>query len=88
MNSYNLQCSLFLQPWTSPSKGRSNPPSIGQVPFASEAMKDLSFVFRFRGNTKPVRRPVTSDEDEATIPFSTNSSGQYAASGYGYNNRT
>ncbi|XP_043241156.1 glutamate receptor ionotropic, kainate 2-like isoform X2 [Amphibalanus amphitrite] len=58
------------------------------VPFASEVMKDLSFVFRFRGNTKPVRRPITSDEDEATIPFSTNSSGQYAASGYGYNNRT
>ncbi|XP_037081492.1 LOW QUALITY PROTEIN: glutamate receptor ionotropic, kainate 2-like [Pollicipes pollicipes] len=58
------------------------------VPFASEAMKELSFVFRFRGNTKPVRRPVTVDEDEATIPFSTNSSGQYAASGYGYTSRS
>ena len=53
----------------------------------TEIQRELQFVFQFRGNTKPVRRPVTGSADteqEGFIPFSTDSSLQYAPAGYGF----
>ena len=58
-----------------------------QVPLMTELSRELRFVFQFRGNTKPVKRPVTSSEEadqEGFIPFSTDSSLQYAPPGYGF----
>ncbi|XP_043188365.1 glutamate receptor ionotropic, kainate 2-like isoform X1 [Amphibalanus amphitrite] len=58
-----------------------------RVPLLTEISRELQFVFQFRGNTKPVKRPVTSSADteqEGFIPFSTESSLQYAPTGYGF----
>ncbi|XP_037081806.1 glutamate receptor ionotropic, kainate 2-like isoform X1 [Pollicipes pollicipes] len=59
------------------------------VPFAAEVVRELRFVFRFRGNTKPVKRPVTSagEAEDVFIPFSTDSSLQYAPAGFGFPGR-
>ena len=62
-------------------------PAVRQVPLLTEITRELQFVFQFRGNTKPVKRPVTGSADteqEGFIPFSTDSSLQYAPTGYGF----